>query len=62
MSLSVLKDNRFYSLWPMKAAGVGDVRKMYEKMGYVVTMKDRSMHITKQCLKNDDRGLDEAPF
>lgn len=62
MSLSVLKDNRFYSLWPMKATGVGDVRRMYEAMGYTVTMTDRSMHITKPCLRNDDRDLDEAPF
>ena len=62
MSLTVLKDNRFFSLWPMKTIEVDDVRKMYERMGYTVTLEDRAMQITKPYLKNDDSNLDETPF
>lgn len=62
MSLTVLKDNRFFSLWPMKTIEVDDVRKIYERMGYTVTLEDRAMQITKPYLNNDDSNLDEAPF
>ena len=52
MPLTVLKDGRFYSLWPMKTATISSISEMYEKMDYVVSLVDGKMHIRRNDESN----------